>query len=298
LKSIIIDGRKKADEINTQTSIRVKLFLEKFNRPPKVCLIQIGENSDSSKYLNSKLKLATSLGISAEILKLENQISLDELKSKIKVISENIDGILVQFPLPSHLSEEDVISLIPPAKEIDGLHLEHLKNIQLAIFKDKILPSTPAGVLELVLYARELLGQSTELKNVKIVICGRSKLVGAPTALIFKSLNADISICHSLTSVEERLKLISIADIVIIAVGKINFLNGSQIKKGAIVIDVGINYDLNGKMHGDVDFNSVLDIASAVTPVPGGVGPMTLAMLMRNVIVSAENQNTLNYNNK
>ena len=290
MTALIIDGKKLASEYNAQTALRVEKFTNFHGVIPRLCLFQVGTLEDSSRYLNSKKKLAEKLGMEADIHCLPGDIQSVELKKIVSENSKNAHGILIQFPLPSHLDQDETINWIDPEKEIDGIHPQHIKDLSGVAHEGEILPCTPAGIIVLVKYALRGLGRSENLAGLNVVVCGRSKLVGMPTNLLFQREKALVTVCHSQTSDEDRLAHLANADIVVVAVGKLSFLKAADVKPQAIVIDVGINYDFSGKIFGDVEYSSVSQKVSAITPVPGGVGPMTLAMLMRNAIVASENQ--------
>jgi len=254
---------------------------------PKVVFIRVGNHPASISYLNKKQKVASEVGIRSELLAFSEDVEEQALLAQIDLLNaeKSVHGILVQAPLPSHLSEQTVFNRVSPLKDVDGFNVINIGKL----FQEDsagFVPCTPLGIAE-------LLEQSeVNIEGKHIVILGRSLIVGKPTALLLmqraKKRNATVTICHSKT--ENLFELTRMADVVVAAMGKPLFLKGNMIKKGAVVIDVGINRvpdaskSTGYKLVGDVDFNDVTPIASKMTPVPGGVGPMTVTMLMRNTL--------------
>ncbi len=272
----IIDGKKIAEELKQELKKEI-LALGKKGIVPRLAVILVGEDNASQIYVKNKERVAKEIGINSQIIKLGDKTSQKELEEIIKKLNQdkNIHGILVQLPLPAHLDEKRIISLINPAKDVDCFHPENIGKMFLD--NAKFLPCTPAGILEL------LKRSNISVSGKKAVIIGRSNIVGKPLALMLLAENATVTICHSKT---KNLKAETLqADILISAVGKAGLITADMVKKGATVIDVGINRNAEGKLVGDVDFKEVSKIASAITPVPGGVGPMTVIMLMKNVIL-------------
>ena len=271
----IIDGKKIAEEIKQELKKDISALAKK-GIIPALAVVLVGEDNASQIYVKNKERVAKELGINSQIIKLGDKTSQEELEKIIKKLNQdkNIHGILVQLPLPAQLDEKRIINLIDPAKDVDCFHPENIG--KMFIGNARFLPCTPAGIIEL------LKKSQIKISGEKITIVGRSNIVGKPLALMLLNENATVTICHSKT---KNLKAETLqADILISAVGKAGLITADMVKKGATVIDVGINRNAEGKLVGDVDFKEVSKIASAITPVPGGVGPMTVAMLMKNVV--------------
>lgn len=292
MSAIIIDGKKIADESNLEVKNLVEIFTAKKGRVPSIKLLLVGENPDSKKYVKSKIKLATSLGIDAQELVFENNVPEDELFTVIQGLNDDIgvDAILVQLPLPKHLDSELILSSIDIDKDVDGLHPELIGKLVLDSEDYFQVPCTPLGVLRLILEAQSELTGDTDISGLNAVVIGRSNLVGKPTAILLQREDVTVTQCHRYSrNIAEFTKL---ADIIVSATGVPSLIRGEILKPGAIVIDVGITYsEEEGKLLGDCDFESCKEVAGAITPVPGGVGPMTMAMLMRNILFCAENNN-------
>ena len=274
----IIDGKKISQEIKDEVKERVaKLKAEGIN----VCLavIQVGNNPASTVYVGNKKKACAYVGIESKAFELPEETSEEELLSLVRKLNdtEEVNGILVQLPLPGHIDEDKVIQAISPDKDVDGFHPQSVG--RLSIGQPGFVSCTPAGIIEL------LKRSDIAIDGKECVIIGRSNIVGKPMGMLFLRENGTVTICHShtpdLKAVTKR------ADILVVAMGKAKFVDDSYIKEGAVVIDVGMDRDENGKLCGDVDFASVSEKAGAITPVPGGVGPMTIAMLMHNCIEAA-----------
>ncbi|ONI43410.1 bifunctional methylenetetrahydrofolate dehydrogenase/methenyltetrahydrofolate cyclohydrolase [Candidatus Epulonipiscioides gigas] len=272
----IIDGTKIANVIKDNLAQEIK------NLAPKnvsLAVILIGDNSASKIYIKNKQKACDYVGIKSHIYVLPYNTNNQDILDLIEVLNNdsNINGILVQLPLPQHINQELVIQAIDIKKDVDGFSKESLGS--LIIGNPFFTSCTPTGIIELLKH------ENIEICGKKCVIVGRSNIVGKPLALLLLNENATVVICHSKTK-NLKSELMS-ADIIICAVGKANFITGDMIAPKSIVIDVGINKDENGKLCGDVNFNSCIGIASYITPVPGGVGPMTIAMLLKNCIKAA-----------
>lgn len=273
----IIDGKGIAEVIRKEMKDEVAL-LTKEGRAPGLAVILVGDDPASKTYVGSKERAARELGIYSKVIRREAGISQDELIGLIRELNEdwNIDGILVQLPLPAHIDEKAIIEAIDPGKDVDGFHpvnTGRLFNSQVDV--PRFEPCTPLGIMEL------LEREGIEIEGKKAVVVGRSNIVGKPIACLLLEKNATVTICHSRT--RELAKETAQADILVAAVGKPAFIDGSMVKEGVIAIDVGINR-VDGKLVGDLDFPSVEKKSSYITPVPGGVGPMTIAMLMKNTI--------------
>ena len=246
----------------------------KNGRKPRLDVIIVGENPASKTYVRSKINATEFCGMDGELIALPEATSQEELLRIIRDLNENeaVDGILVQLPLPKHIDEQEVIHAIAPEKDVDGFHPENVARLWLN--QPAIVPCTPMGILEL------LKQTNTPLAGRHAVVVGRSNIVGKPIAKLLLDENCTVTIAHSRTA--DLAQICREADILVVAVGHSRLITGEMIKPGATVIDVGINRTEDGKLVGDVDFESASKVAGAITPVPGGVGPMTIAMLMRN----------------
>lgn len=269
----IIDGKGIADKIYEELKEEVNSLREK----PGLAVVLVGDEPASIVYVRNKEKACKRLGLNYKLLKFPQSVDRDELISNIKTLNKDkeVNGIIVQMPLPEHLDAFDIVSSIDPLKDVDGLHPDNLG--RLLSGKPRIIPCTPLGIIEL------LKRENIDIKGKNAVIVGRSNLVGKPLFHLLLSLDATVTVCHSKTSDLKRET--SRADILVCAVGVPRLITVDMVKEGAIVIDVGINR-VDDKLIGDVDFEEVKHIAGAITPVPGGVGPMTVAMLMKNVITA------------
>lgn len=274
----IIDGKKISQEIKDELKEKVAELKE---AGIKICLavIQVGNNPASTVYVGNKKKACAYVGIESLAYELPEETTEDELLNLVQELNEKkeVNGILVQLPLPKHINEDKVIKTISPEKDVDGFHPESVG--ALSIGQKGFVSCTPAGIIQL------LKRSDVEIDGKECVIIGRSNIVGKPMALLLLRENGTVTICHShtpdLKAVTKR------ADILVVAIGKAKMIDADYIKEGAVVIDVGMDRDENGKLCGDVDFESAKEKASAITPVPGGVGPMTIAMLMNNCVESA-----------
>ena len=279
----IIDGKKISQEIKDEIKEQVAQLKAEGS---EVCLavIQVGNNPASTVYVGNKKKACAYTGITSLAYELPEETTEEELLQKIEELNQDkkVNGILVQLPLPKHMDEDKIIEAISPAKDVDGFHPVNVG--ALSIGKDGFISCTPYGIIQL------LKRSGTEIDGKNCVIIGRSNIVGKPMAQLLLRENGTVTIVHSHT---KNLKEITAqADIVVAAIGKANYITADYIKEGAVVIDVGINRNENGKLCGDVDFAQVSEKASAITPVPGGVGPMTIAMLMQNCLEAFRRQNS------
>ena len=274
----IIDGKKISIEIKEEIRIDVEKIIKSGERAPGLAVIIVGENPASKVYVNSKVKTCNALGIYSEKYILDSEISEIDLLELVEKLNnkDEIDGILVQLPLPKHIDEDKVIEAIKPNKDVDGFHPINLG--KLVIGKDGFKSCTPYGIMEL------LKRYKIDLNGKDVVIVGRSNIVGKPLSIMLTNENATVTLCHSRTKKLSEKTLN--ADIVIVAIGKEKFLTKDMVKDGSIVIDVGINRNKLGKLCGDVDYENVSKKTSFITPVPGGVGPMTIGMLMKNTVKS------------
>ena len=282
MSAYIIDGKKLSLEIKEKAKAEV-LQLSKSKRPPCLAVIIVGDDPASRVYVNNKKKACEFCEITSLEYALDKNTSEDELLELIEKLNndETVDGILCQLPLPGHIDENKVLDAISPDKDVDGFHPVNMG--RLLAGKDCFLPCTPAGVIEMLKSA------NVETAGKHCVIVGRSNIVGKPAALLMLQQNSTVTVCHSKT--KNLGEMIKQADIVIAAIGKANFITADMIRPGAAVIDVGINRLPDGKLCGDVDFENVKEIAGAITPVPGGVGPMTIAMLMQNTVKAYKMKN-------
>lgn len=279
---MIIDGRLIAQNIKSDLKKEIENLKPK-GINPGLAVILVGEDSASKVYVRNKKKCCDELGIFSKEFCFPENTSEKEILDLIEKLNQDkkINGILVQLPLPSHINQKVITESILPEKDVDAFHSSTIGN--LLTNHTKLLPCTPAGIIEI--FHRE----NISLTRKHCVVIGRSNIVGKPLAFMLINEDATVTICHSKT--KNLSEICKSADIIICAVGKAKFLNRNMIKKGAVIIDVGINRDENGKICGDVDFDDVKNIASAITPVPGGVGPMTIAMLMKNTITATKIQN-------
>jgi methylenetetrahydrofolate dehydrogenase (NADP+)/methenyltetrahydrofolate cyclohydrolase len=277
--ALIIDGKKISAEIKDELKVKVDLLKDQ-NINVSLAVIQVGNNSASTVYVGNKKKACAYVGINSVSYELPEETSEEELLSLVKKLNqdEEINGILVQLPLPKHINEDKVIKTISPLKDVDGFHPESVG--ALSIGQRGFVSCTPAGIIEL------LKRSDITIEGKECVIIGRSNIVGKPMAMLMLRENATVTICHSRT--KNIMEVAKRADILIVAIGKAKFVNKDYVKEGAVVIDVGMNRDDNNKLCGDVDYEDVLGMVSAITPVPGGVGPMTIAMLMKNCVDSID----------
>lgn len=282
--AIIIDGKLVAQEVKAKVSKKVK-ELQENGITPGLAVIIIGNNQASRIYVNNKKKACAEISIYSKEYALPDTTSQKKLIELISKLNndDSINGILVQLPLPNHINEKAVIEAIDPLKDVDAFHEINVGKIMIGEYD--LLPCTPAGIIEL------LNSQNIEIEGKHCVVVGRSNIVGKPMAMLLLHRNGTVTICHSKT--KNLKKICKNADILIAAVGKAKFITSDMVKKGAVVIDVGMNKDENSKLCGDVDFDNVEKIASYITPVPGGVGPMTIAMLMKNTVTAASLQNRI-----
>lgn len=271
----LIDGKLISTQIKDELKAEVTELKAK-GITPCLAVIQVGNDPASCVYVNNKKKACSYIGIESLSYELEEQISQKELLTIIDELNHNemVNGILVQLPLPKHIDENTVIHAITPEKDVDGFHPETVGNM--CIGSKGFLPCTPAGVIQL------LKRSNVEIEGKECVVIGRSNIVGKPMAMLLLRENGTVTITHSRT--KDLKEITKRADILVAAIGKPKFVTAEYVKEGAVVIDVGIHRNENNKLCGDVDFDDVIQKASAITPVPGGVGPMTIAMLMNNCV--------------
>ena len=275
----VISGREVAENILT-TDLKNKVIeLNKKNIKPKLIVILVGDMKASASYVAQKEKFAVKAGIESDVMRFESSVTESDILDKIDIINndKSIHGVIVQLPLPDHISVAKVLNRIDPSKDVDGFTPTNVGKLFLG--EDTLVSCTPKGIMQM------LASTGTDLNGKNVTVVGRSNIVGKPVAILCLQQNATVTMCHSRTK-DLNAKL-SDADVVIVAVGIPKFINGDQIPKDSIVIDVGI-HNIDGKLCGDVDFDSASLKASAITPVPGGVGPMTVCALIENTILAAE----------
>lgn len=281
MSSVIINGKEIGQEIRTGVATRVQALKEK-GITPGLAVILVGDNPASKTYVANKQKSCEQIGMYSELVKLPEEISEQALLEKIRELNEcaSIHGILVQLPLPKHINEDKVIQTISPEKDVDGFSPISVGKMMLG--QDTYLPCTPYGVMKMLEHA------GIDVAGKHAVIVGRSHIVGKPMGQLLLQKDATVTYTHSKTP--DLPSFTKQADILIAAVGRANFITSEHIKEGAVVIDVGINRNEDNRLCGDVDFDDVQGIASHITPVPGGVGPMTITMLLENTVQAAEKE--------
>ena len=277
--AIIINGKELAKKIRQDLKEEVEGLKQK-GITPKLAVIMVGNDSASAVYVRNKSKACNEIGIAFEEFLLEENTTREQLLGLIKELNqrEDVHGILLQSPIPKHLDIREAFNAIDDKKDVDGFHPINVG--KLAIGEDCFISCTPAGVMKM------LEEYKIEIQGKNAVVIGRSNIVGKPLAQCLLNKNATVTICHSKT--KNIAEIARQADILVAALGKPKFVTADMVKDGAVVIDVGINRNENGKLVGDVDFENVEPKASYITPVPGGVGPMTIAMLMTNVVKAAK----------
>ncbi|MBQ1413973.1 MAG: bifunctional methylenetetrahydrofolate dehydrogenase/methenyltetrahydrofolate cyclohydrolase FolD [Clostridia bacterium] len=278
----IIDGKAVAARVRAQVAAETAKLKEE-GIVPGLAVIIVGDDPASRVYVNNKKKACAEVGFRSEEFALPADTDQSELIALVKCLNDrsDINGILCQLPLPGGLDDKVVIKTISSEKDVDAFHEENVGKIMVGAYD--FLPCTPAGVMELIKES------GVEVAGKECVVIGRSNIVGKPMAMLLLHQNGTVTICHSKTA--NLAEVTRRADILVAAVGKAKFVTGDMVKEGAVVIDVGMNRDENGKLCGDVDFASVEPKCAAITPVPGGVGPMTIAMLMKNTLTAAKRQN-------
>ena len=274
----LIDGKALAAKMQAELKVKVDKLKEADN-VPGLAVILVGEDPASQIYVRNKARQATAIGLNSSVVRLPETVTEQELLDLIEQYnqSEQWHGILVQLPLPEHISEEKVLLAIDPEKDVDGFHPMNMGRLWSG--NPLMIPSTPAGIMEMF---REY---DVELSGKRAVVIGRSNIVGKPMAQLLMMADATVTIAHSKT--ENLRELTKEADVLVVAIGRDRMIKAEDVKEGAVVIDVGMNRDEDGKLHGDVDFDEVKDVASLITPVPGGVGPMTITMLMEQTVRAA-----------
>ena len=277
----IINGKEISAAIRAEIREGAQALVDEASVRPGLAVIIVGEDPASQVYVRNKKKACDEVGFYSESYELPENTTQEELNALVDRLNKNdkIHGILCQLPLPKHLDENEVIKRIDPAKDVDAFHPENVGKIMIGDYS--FLPCTPAGVMAL------LERSGIEVSGKECVVVGRSNIVGKPQAMLLLHANGTVTICHSRT--KDLAAVCRRADILVAAIGKADFFTGDMIKEGAVVIDVGMNRRADGKLTGDVDFASVEPKASYITPVPGGVGPMTITMLMQNTLTAARN---------
>lgn len=279
MSSQLINGKEISNTIRTGIQKEVQDLIAK-GITPGLAVILVGEDPASHTYVANKEKACKELGIYSKLIKLPEDTTEEDLLAQIKQLNEasEVDGILVQLPLPKQINEQKVIETISPLKDVDGFHPNSVGKMLLG--QETFLPCTPHGIMKLLEYS------NIEVAGKHAVVIGRSHIVGVPMGQLLLQHDATVTYCHSKTkNLQEMTKQ---ADILVVAIGRAKMITADYIKEGAVVIDVGMNRDENNHLCGDVDFDSVVEKTSAITPVPGGVGPMTITMLMYNTVQSAK----------
>ncbi|AEN73827.1 Bifunctional protein folD [Rhodothermus marinus SG0.5JP17-172] len=284
----IIDGKAIAAQVRAEVKAEVEAWVQAGHRPPYLAVILVGDNPASASYVRGKTKAAAEVGIASDTLHFDTSISEAELLAEIARLNddEGVDGILVQLPLPDHIDSGRVLNAIRPDKDVDGFH--PINAGRLLLGEPGFVPATPAGILEL------LRRSGIETTGKHAVVVGRSNIVGRPLAalLLHRGIDATVTVCHSRT--RDLAALTRTADILVAAIGRPRYITADMVREGAVVIDVGINrvddpsHPRGYRLVGDVDFEAVAEKAGWITPVPGGVGPMTIALLLRNTLYAAQ----------
>lgn len=280
---MIIKGKELSQSIKEALKVRVNVLNDQYGRTPNLVVVLVGDDPGSVSYVTGKAKAATEVGIRNTTIRREASIPESELLEIVEQLNndDDVDGILVQLPLPKHIDENKVIAAISPEKDVDAFHPMNVAKLWLK--QPCMLPCTPKGIIKLLHFA------GVDIAGKEAVVIGRSNIVGQPVAKLLLDANATVTIAHSKT--KDLAKIARRADILVVAVGRERFVTADMIKPGAVVIDVGVNRDTrNGKLCGDVDFEEAQHVAAAITPVPGGVGPMTITCLMENTVEAFVNR--------
>ncbi|MFW5888856.1 MAG: bifunctional methylenetetrahydrofolate dehydrogenase/methenyltetrahydrofolate cyclohydrolase FolD [Bacillota bacterium] len=276
----ILDGKALAKKIRSKIKVETEKLIDKYNVTPHLAVILIGNDPASETYVKAKERATKRAGIKSTIIRKDSSISETELIDIITKLNKDVSvhGILLQLPIPKHIDSEKVINMIDSKKDVDGFSNYHVARLNKGL--DALVPCTPLGIMEI------LSEYNIDPRGKHAVVMGRSQIVGKPMASLLLKANATVTITHSKT--QDLKSLTKQADILVVAVGKAKMIDESYIKSGAILIDVGISR-IDGKLYGDIDFDNVKDKASYITPVPGGVGPMTIAMLLKNTLKCYKN---------
>lgn len=280
---MILSGKELSDNIKSQLAVQVATFPSRYGRVPHLAVVLVGDDPASATYVRNKGRACEKIGIQNSTIHLTAETSEEALLEQIRLLNEDegVDGILVQLPLPAHIDELKALYAIAREKDVDGFHPENVaalwrRRTEPETNPQYCVPCTPRGIIRLLKAA------NVQIEGKRAVVVGRSNIVGLPTSKLLLNENATVSICHSRTV--GLAEITREADILVVAVGKPRFITADMVKKGAVVIDVGIDHGEDGKLCGDVDFEAVKEVASVITPVPGGVGPMTICSLMENTI--------------
>lgn len=275
---VLLDGKTYSQELRQEIKANADRFFNEFNRKVGLAVVIIGEDPASQIYVRNKIKATEETNIKSFSVRLSENSTQQECEEEVKKLAANpeVDGIIVQLPLPKKFDSQKILAHIPPEKDVDGLCSQNLGKLFMG--EKTLISCTPFGIIKI------LKKYNIEIAGKRAVVVGRSNMVGKPISSLLLQENATVTMCHSKTSnIGEITKE---ADILVVAIGKANFITGDMVKEGAVVVDVGMNR-VDGKLYGDVEFDSVSKKASFITPVPGGVGPMTVTMLMYNTIISA-----------
>ncbi len=279
---VLLDGQALADNIEKDLKNKIQIIIAQTHKRPKLAVILVGKDPASITYVNMKIKACQRVGMDFNLKTLQEDITEAELLSLIKDYNtdQNISGVLVQLPLPRHIDSKMILEAIDPSKDVDGFHPLNIG--KLCTQKESFLPATPMGVMRLLKHYH------IEIKGKDVAIIGASNIIGKPLSMLMLNAGASVSVCHILT------KDISFytqnADIVCVGVGKPDLIKASMLKKGAVVVDIGINHLNDGRIVGDVDFTNAQKVAGFITPVPKGVGPMTIVSLLENTLIAFEKQ--------
>lgn len=288
-KAILLDGKLLAAQIRSDLKPHVTSFQQAYSRAPSLHVVLVGDQPASAVYVRNKQRAAEEIGLSSYVHRFESSIQENQLTQFVQSLSsdDTVDAILVQLPLPSHIRESAILDAIDPSKDVDGFHPINVGYLGLG--RAALIPCTPLGCIHLIDEARRQLnqrGNAFTLAGSHAVVVGRSTIVGKPMAQLLLSHNATVTIAHSKT--RNLAAICQQADVLVVAVGHAELIQHTHVKEGAIVIDVGINRASDGKLVGDVHFDSVIHKASAISPVPGGVGPLTIAMVLQNTMLAAQ----------
>ena len=283
----IISGKVVSEKLRLELKDSISKFILESGHTPGLAVVLVGDNPASQVYVRNKHKACLEVGINSYEINLPTETTEEKLLSVIDELNfdSRVDGILVQLPLPKHIDEERVINRIDPQKDVDAFSPSNVGRIMIGNYT--FLPCTPAGVMELLKH------YNIDIEGKNCVVIGRSNIVGKPMAMLLLEKNGTVTVCHSRT--QNIVEICRSADIIVVAVGRAGFLKADMVKPGAVVIDVGINRGDDGKLCGDVAFDEVEKVASYITPVPGGVGPMTITTLLKNTLSAAKNQMTKIY---
>lgn len=282
MTATLLDGRSLSKELQNDIQAEVTAFSEQYGQTPCLAVIQVEGDDASARYVRTIRKRCEGAGISFTLELLPSDVTQEILEARIETLSvdPSVHGILIQMPLPKHIATEQAVLRLDYTKDVDGIHPVNAG--LLALGRPALVPNTPAGGLELLRH------NTIELAGRRAAMVGRSTIVGRPMAALLVQANATVTICHSYTS--DLADILRASDIILVAIGRAGMITGDMVRPGAVVVDFGINMLEDGSMVGDVDFASVAEVASAITPVPGGTGPMTNAMLLRNVMIAARQQ--------